>query len=157
MARKAAIAGLTKQLVDYQKGALKGKIAGDPVAAVRAVPAHDGWLRALAVSPDGTKLATCGNDRLVKVWTVADGMVAETPAAIGTGHESHVYEVAWKPDGSGLAGDPDLPPPPKGATPQDGELFRQGLGDRFQLAMHQGADGGGAGKDRPDHGVTQAG
>jgi len=33
--RKAAIAGMTKQLIDYQKGALKGKISDDPVTAVR--------------------------------------------------------------------------------------------------------------------------
>jgi hypothetical protein len=32
--RKAAIAGLTKQLIDYQKGVLKGKLAGDPVEMV---------------------------------------------------------------------------------------------------------------------------
>ena len=32
--RKAAIAGLTKQLIDYQKGVLKGKLGGDPVDAV---------------------------------------------------------------------------------------------------------------------------
>jgi hypothetical protein len=32
--RKAAIAGLTKQLIDYQKGVLKGKLNGDPVDIV---------------------------------------------------------------------------------------------------------------------------
>jgi len=32
--RKAAIAGLTKQLIDYQKGVLKGKLDGDPVDTV---------------------------------------------------------------------------------------------------------------------------
>jgi hypothetical protein len=32
--RKAAIAGLTKQLIDYQKGALKGKLNVDPVGGV---------------------------------------------------------------------------------------------------------------------------
>ena len=78
-------------------------LAGDPAGPLRAIQAHDGWLRALAVSPDGTQLATCGNDKLVKLWAVVDGLVADSPAAIGTGHESHVYEVAWKPDGSGLA------------------------------------------------------
>ena len=32
--RKAAVAGLTKQLIDYQKGALKGKVSVDPVGSV---------------------------------------------------------------------------------------------------------------------------
>ncbi|MGA9141243.1 MAG: hypothetical protein WBZ29_13535 [Methanocella sp.] len=32
--RKAAIAGMTKQLIDYQKGVLKGKLSGDPVDVV---------------------------------------------------------------------------------------------------------------------------
>jgi len=77
-------------------------LGGDPAPPLRTIPAHDGWLRAVAVSPDGTKVATCGNDRLVKLWPVVDGLVAEAPAAVGTGHESHVYEVAWRPDGQAL-------------------------------------------------------
>jgi hypothetical protein len=32
--RKAAIAGMMRQLVDYQKGALKGKVNVDPVGSV---------------------------------------------------------------------------------------------------------------------------
>ena len=32
--RKAAIAGLMKQLIDYQKGMLKGQGSGDPVAEI---------------------------------------------------------------------------------------------------------------------------
>jgi hypothetical protein len=32
--RKAAIAGMTKQLIDYQKGIFKGKLSADPVGSV---------------------------------------------------------------------------------------------------------------------------
>jgi DNA polymerase III delta prime subunit len=32
--RKAAVVGMMKQLVDYKKGALKGKVAVDPVGGV---------------------------------------------------------------------------------------------------------------------------
>jgi hypothetical protein len=56
--------------------------------------AHAGWIRALAFSPDGRLLATCGNDRLVKVWDASTGTVAQEFA----GHESHVYNVCFTPD-----------------------------------------------------------
>jgi hypothetical protein len=35
--RKAAVVGLTKQLIDSQKGALKGKVVADPVGGVEKV------------------------------------------------------------------------------------------------------------------------
>jgi metal-responsive CopG/Arc/MetJ family transcriptional regulator len=35
--RKAAIAGLMKQLIDYQKGMLKGQGTGNPVAEVEKI------------------------------------------------------------------------------------------------------------------------
>ncbi len=61
--------------------------------------AHDGWVRALAVSPDGKLLASCGNDNLVKLWSTGEGkLVRELP-----GHASHVYNVAFHPGGQFLA------------------------------------------------------
>ena len=39
--------------------------------------AHDGWIRDLAISPDGTRLATCGRDRKVRVWNT-DGKLLAT-------------------------------------------------------------------------------
>jgi WD40 repeat protein len=60
--------------------------------------AHRGWLRALAVSPDGRTLASCGNDKLIKLWSIPDGKwVADL-----SGHESHVYNIAWHPSGKEL-------------------------------------------------------
>jgi WD40 repeat protein len=61
--------------------------------------AHKGWARALAVSPDGKTLASCGNDRLVKLWSIPDLKLKRTLE----GHESHVYNVAFHPDGRSLA------------------------------------------------------
>ncbi len=35
--------------------------------------AHDGWLRSLALAPDGSRLATCGKDGFVRLWECASG------------------------------------------------------------------------------------
>jgi len=35
--------------------------------------AHDGWLRQIALSPDGGRLATCGRDGFVRVWDAGTG------------------------------------------------------------------------------------
>lgn len=59
----------------------------------RSTPAHKGWVRALAVSPDGDLLASCGNDNLVKTWGTGDGKLLKE----FTGHTSHVYNVAFHP------------------------------------------------------------
>jgi WD40 repeat protein len=55
--------------------------------------AHDGWLRALAVAPDGRTFATCGNDRLVKIWSFPECRLEQTLR----GHDSHVYNLAFHP------------------------------------------------------------
>lgn len=64
-----------------------------------SVKAHDGWVRAVAVSPDGRFVATCGNDRLVQLWDAGDGKHVRS----FKGHDSHVYNVAFHPSGSALA------------------------------------------------------
>jgi WD40 repeat protein len=61
--------------------------------AVRTIQAHLGWIRAVAVSPDDKYLATCGDDNLVKLWTIADGKLLRQL----NGHTSHVYNVAFHP------------------------------------------------------------
>ena len=66
---------------------------------LRTVEAHQGWIRALAMSPDGMTAASCGNDNTVKLWNAVDGR----PIRTLEGHTSHVYNVAFHPDGSRLA------------------------------------------------------
>ena len=60
--------------------------------------AHQGWLRAIAISPDGQMLATCGNDDQVRLW------LAESGEPIGeiVGHDCDVYQVAFHPAGEHL-------------------------------------------------------
>ena len=65
---------------------------------IRSIEAHKGWIRSIDVSPDGTLIATGGNDNLVRLWNAADGkLVRELP-----GHERHVYSVAFHPAGQFL-------------------------------------------------------
>jgi WD40 repeat protein len=72
--------------------------AADKPQPLRTIEAHHGWLRALAVSPDGARIATCGNDNLVKLWDAANGKLL----ADLSGHTSHVYNVAFNPTGETL-------------------------------------------------------
>jgi WD40 repeat protein len=83
---------------DYHGALLWWPGAADDPRPVRRVEAHDGWVRAVAVSPDGRAVASCGNDGLVKLWSAADGSHLRTLA----GHGCHVYNVAFHPAGERL-------------------------------------------------------
>jgi WD40 repeat protein len=73
--------------------------AGKPLWTVEA--AHDGWLRMIAVSPDGATLATCGKDGFVRLWDARAGKKAGEIAAT-----ADTLSLAFAPDGkSVLAGD----------------------------------------------------
>lgn len=83
---------------DYHGKAVWWDGAAEKPTAIRTVDAHDGWIRAVTVSPDCKTLATCGNDRLVKLWNAADGK----PVRSLEGHTSHVYNIAFHPTGNTL-------------------------------------------------------
>ena len=75
--------------------AYKRSLEGRPS---RVIDGHQGWVRAVAVSPDGATVASCGNDGLVKLWSATDG----SPTATFKGHDCHVYNLAFHPGGKSL-------------------------------------------------------
>ncbi len=83
---------------DYAGRILAWRTDADEPRPVLTLEAHRGWVRALAVSPDGTILASCGNDNLVKLWSIPNGEHIRELA----GHTCHVYNVAFHPDGKHL-------------------------------------------------------
>lgn len=84
---------------DYTGRVFSWPLDADKPAPGRVVEAHKGWVRALAVSPDGKLLATCGNDHLVKLWSLPECKLVRALV----GHASHVYNIAFLPTGQRLA------------------------------------------------------
>jgi WD40 repeat protein len=69
----------------------------DPVPVWEQPEAHEGWIRALAVSPDGRVVATGGNSPLVRVWSTDRGeLQQELP------HPHRVFSLCFHPDGKSL-------------------------------------------------------
>jgi Tol biopolymer transport system component len=73
---------------------------GSPVSGARFIlSAHKDAIHCVAWSPDGKLLATCGYDRLIKLWDVASGKEVRTLRD----HSDAVYGVAFHPSGTLLA------------------------------------------------------
>ncbi|MBB6080979.1 NB-ARC domain-containing protein [Streptomyces paradoxus] len=70
----------------------------DP-ALLRTLTGHIGGVYAVAFSPDGTRLATVGDNGTVQIWDTATGATQRTL----TGHTGGVRVVAFSPDGTRLA------------------------------------------------------
>lgn len=81
-------------------GAYEGKVAWWNLESKSPKPqhlvdAHKGFVRGVSVSPDGKLVATAGNDRLVKIWSVDTAKLIRTLE----GHEHQVYNVKFHPGG----------------------------------------------------------
>jgi WD40 repeat protein len=68
-----------------------GEVAG-------VLKGHTNNIIDLAVSPDGTRIATASRDKTARLWELATGR----PIATLRGHTSELYSVAFSPDGTRL-------------------------------------------------------
>ncbi len=58
---------------------------------------HTGWVRSVAISPQGDLVATAGADRSIRLWNAATGQEIGGPLL---GHTGEVTGVAFSPDGA---------------------------------------------------------
>jgi WD40 repeat protein/serine/threonine protein kinase len=70
----------------------------DLTKVVRTLPAHAGFVFAIAVSPNGKLLASAGLDRIIKIWDTSTWKLRATL----TGHLSDVYSLAFNADATRL-------------------------------------------------------
>jgi hypothetical protein len=70
----------------------------DKTVFVQELVQTDDEMLALALSPDGKKLASAGTDRLLRVWDVASGKLEHTIE----NHADWVFGLAFAPDGKHL-------------------------------------------------------
>src|SRR5271170_936072 len=79
----------------------------DKRAPIRAVDAHQKWIRRVVASPDGTMVASVADDMVCRLWDVASGKLLRE----FRGHKdktpndfpSMLYACAFAPDGAHLA------------------------------------------------------
>ena len=69
-----------------------------PVEKWSVSSAHDGWIRALAYSPDGTRIFSSGRDGILKCWNASTGK----PLGECRLNED-LYAIAISPDGASIA------------------------------------------------------
>ncbi|GAA5914771.1 uncharacterized protein JCM6883_001086 [Sporobolomyces salmoneus] len=59
---------------------------------------NDNYIRSASFSPDGKYLATGSEDRIVRIWNLAQKRIAQ----VFQGHKSEIYSLAFSPDGRRL-------------------------------------------------------
>ncbi|QOV91712.1 WD40 repeat domain-containing protein [Humisphaera borealis] len=75
--------------------------AANPKPLWKREDCHSQWMRSMTLSPDGHALATCGADRVVRLWSSADGKPIADLATV----PDDLMSAHFHPDGSLLIGD----------------------------------------------------
>jgi WD40 repeat protein len=95
LAVASGVSGVGGEIRLYAVGP-DGKPATRPA---HVLTGHPDLIQDLAFSPDGKTLASCGYDKLIKLWDVPSGKEVRTLRE----HSDSVYAVAFSPDGKLLA------------------------------------------------------
>ena len=69
---------------------------------VQSLKGHDGRVWDVCWHPQGNLLASCGEDKTVRIWG-REGSKWVTKAILADGHQRTIREVAWSPNGNYLA------------------------------------------------------
>ncbi|USN97931.1 MAG: protein kinase [Phycisphaeraceae bacterium] len=69
---------------------------------IRRIPAHSQTIRALRVNPAGTIVATAGDDRLIRLWSLKPGEAGRLLRTL-RGHEQDIFTLDVSPDGTMIA------------------------------------------------------
>ena len=80
---------------------------------IQTLAGHTGWVSAVAVTPDGTRVVSGSMDTTLKVWDLASGRLLATLA----GHTDWIHAVAVTPDGTRVVSGADEQQDTQGVGP----------------------------------------
>jgi WD40 repeat protein len=83
-----------RQSTDFAASSATPQSESSTWRCVHTLRGHQAWVRSVALSPDGTLLASGSGDKTVKLWSVARGQLLHTL----TGHSTWGRGVAISPD-----------------------------------------------------------